>query len=178
MRNISREGVTVTEIVVVMVLISVLVALSVPYLADIPAKAREARIQRDLNTLRQLVQEYTMDTRMTRGFRVGLDPFFNADGAFISWELMEEYNYIDSELLYEVRKGPDRTGLYPLDPYGRLYSIIIQRYVKTPGDGKIWPYSMNLYWLATLITGPDQPQQAYSILVGRGEITDHAIEDD
>lgn len=169
--NGDNKGFSVTEIVVAIFLIAVLISLAIPYVADLPERAREARIIEDMNTLRQLVLEYAMDSRMTRGFRVGMDPFYNIDGNFVTWERMLEYSYIDRQLLRNITTA-DGDRLFPQDPYGRAYSIVIQHYSlnQTNFDNRGLS-RINLYWLEVGREDAGTSQQdPYSILIGRGGI--------
>lgn len=62
MRTRGRQsGFTLVELIIVMAIIAILVAVAAPMYSTSVVRAREAALQQDLRTMRQAIDQFTMD---------------------------------------------------------------------------------------------------------------------
>lgn len=96
-RRRRQHGFTLVELIIVMAIIAILVAVAAPMYSTSVVRAREAALQQDLRTLRQAIDQYTMDKMrapqsldelVSAGYlrSVPVDPFTKA----ADWEVVME----------------------------------------------------------------------------------------
>jgi len=129
LRRADRSGFTLIEIMIVMTIISILVSVAVPMYQKSILRAKESLLRNNLFTMRQVIDEYTVDKQkapqslddlVREGYlrEVPLDPI---TGRNDTWQpVMEDaLTAVDQSQpgLWDVHSGSDKTS--PLDgtPY-------------------------------------------------------------
>ena len=119
----AQRGFTLIELMVVMAIISVLLAIAVPIYQKSITRAKESVLRNNLFTIRQMIDEYTLDNQkapetlqdlVSEGYlrQVPQDPMTNSDQ---TWHLVMEDTPIGGSNstpgLFDVKSGSDKTGL-------------------------------------------------------------------
>ena len=122
-RNGSSAGFTLIELMIVMVIISILVAVAVPLYQKSVIRAKEAVLRQNLFTLRQVIQQYTIDKQrapqtledlVREGYlrEIPVDPM---TGSNRTWRVIMEDAVISADQLepgiFDVRSGSDKISL-------------------------------------------------------------------
>jgi general secretion pathway protein G len=119
----AQEGFTLIELMVVMAIVSVLLAIAVPIYQKSITRAKESVLLNNLFTIRQMIDEYTLDKQkapetlqdlVSEGYlrQVPQDPMTNSNE---TWHLVMEDTPIggsnSSPGIFDVKSGSDKTGL-------------------------------------------------------------------
>lgn len=122
-RSKSRRGFTLIELMVVMAIISILLAVSVPIYQRTVLHARETVLKDDLFQMRQLIDQYTLDKQqapqslddlVSAGYlrALPLDPMTNAT---TTWQPVTENSLMSADQqepgIIDVHSGSDATSL-------------------------------------------------------------------
>ena len=120
---LSRRGFTLIELMVVLTIITILVAMAVPYYQKSIIRAKESLLKNNLFTMRTVIDEYTYDKQkapqslqdlVSEGYlrSVPVDPMTGTES---SWKLiMEDSNSSVNQNepgIFDVRSGSDKTSL-------------------------------------------------------------------
>ena len=120
---LSRRGFTLIELMVVLTIITILVAMAVPYYQKSIIRAKESLLKNNLFTMRTVIDEYTYDKQkapqtlqdlVSEGYlrSVPVDPMTGSDN---SWKLiMEDANSSVNQNepgIFDVRSGSDKSSL-------------------------------------------------------------------
>lgn len=123
--HIARRlrGFTLIELMVVMAIISVLLAIAVPIYQKSITRAKESVLRNDLFTMRNMIDEYTLDKQeapqslqdlVTDGYlrQIPQDPI---TGSNQTWRIIMEDNPIGGDTgtpgIWDVKSGSDKVGL-------------------------------------------------------------------
>jgi len=116
-------GFTLVELMVVMAIVTILVSLAVPMYQRSVLRAKESVLRSNLFTLRNLIDEYTMDKQkapqalqdlVTDGYlrEIPVDPM---TGQRDSWRIIMEDSAASVNQtepgIFDVRSGSEKTGL-------------------------------------------------------------------
>jgi general secretion pathway protein G len=129
LRRADRSGFTLIEIMIVMTIISILVSVAVPMYQKSILRAKESLLRNNLFTMRQVIDEYTVDKQkapqslddlVREGYlrEIPLDPI---TGRNDTWQpvMEDQLTAVDQSQpgLWDVHSGSDKTS--PLDgtPY-------------------------------------------------------------
>lgn len=119
----ARSGFTLIELMVVMAIISVLLAIAVPIYQKSITRAKESVLRNNLFTIRQMIDEYTLDNQkapetlqdlVSEGYlrQVPQDPMTNSDQ---TWHLVMEDTPVSGQNgtpgIFDVKSGSDKTAL-------------------------------------------------------------------
>lgn len=122
-RSKSRRGFTLIELMVVMAIISILLAVSVPIYQRTVLHARETVLKDDLFQMRQLIDQYTLDKQqapqslddlVSAGYlrALPLDPMTNAT---TTWQPVTDNSLMSADQqepgIIDVHSGSDATSL-------------------------------------------------------------------
>lgn len=122
MRIRSRRGWTLVEIIIVLTIISILVAVSVPMYQKVVTRTRESVLKSNLFTIRTVIDEYTYDKKkapqsledlVTEGYlrQIPEDPMTGTQ----NWRVINEdaVTMVDQTEpgIYDVRSSSDKTSL-------------------------------------------------------------------
>lgn len=123
-RNITlRRGFTLVELMIVISIILILISVAVPVYTRSVTRAKEAVLRDQLFTLRQLIDEYTLDKQaapqsledlVTEGYLRELprDPFTNSS---TTWKTEMEETLMSADQtqpgIINVRSGSEKTSL-------------------------------------------------------------------
>lgn len=119
----GRRGFTMIELMVVLVVISILVSIAVPFYQKSIIRSKESVLKNNLFTLRTVIDEYTYDKQkapqslqdlVTEGYlrAIPVDPITQSDS---SWRVVMEdavtsVNQTEPGI-FDVRSGSDKTSL-------------------------------------------------------------------
>jgi general secretion pathway protein G len=119
----AQRGFTLIELMVVMAIISVLLAIAVPVYQKSITRAKESVLRNNLFTIRQMIDEYTLDNQkapeslqdlVSDGYlrQVPQDPMTNSDQ---TWHLVMEETPVSGSNgtpgIFDVKSGSDKPGL-------------------------------------------------------------------
>ncbi|MGH9609294.1 MAG: type II secretion system protein [Bryobacteraceae bacterium] len=124
-RNIARRlrGFTLIELMVVMAIISVLLAIAVPIYQKSITRAKESVLRNDLFTMRNVIDEYTLDKQqapqslrdlVTDGYlrQIPQDPM---TGSNQTWRVIMENTPVGGDTgtpgIWDVKSGSDKVSL-------------------------------------------------------------------
>jgi general secretion pathway protein G len=116
------KGFTVIEMMIVMMIIVILMGIAVPLYQQSITRARESVLREDLYTLRNAIDQYTLDKQrapqtlqdlVQSGYIKSLprDPFTNASDTWTT-EMEDTLRSLDQQQpgIADVHSGSDRTG--------------------------------------------------------------------
>lgn len=121
-RRRRGRGFTLVELMIVLAIIGILLAISVPVYISTVRHAREAVLRDDLFQLRSLIDQYTMDKQqapqslddlVTAGYLRALpkDPFTNSDS---TWQPVQDNSMMSLDQqdpgIVDVHSGSDATS--------------------------------------------------------------------
>lgn len=119
----GRRGFTIIELMVVLVVMSILVSIAVPYYQKALIRSKESVLKNNLFTMRVVIDEYTYDKAkapqalqdlVSEGYlrQIPVDPM---TGSNQTWRvIMEEAGNSASQSepgIFDVRSGSDKTSL-------------------------------------------------------------------
>jgi general secretion pathway protein G len=122
-RLFLQRGFTLIELMVVMAIVSVLIAISVPIYQKSILRAKESVLRSNLASIRNMIDEYTVDKQkapdslqdlVTEGYlrQIPQDPM---TGQSDTWKIIMEETPIggtnSSPGIYDVRSGSDKKSL-------------------------------------------------------------------
>jgi general secretion pathway protein G len=122
-RLFLQRGFTLIELMVVMAIVSVLIAISVPIYQKSIIRAKESVLRSNLASIRNMIDEYTVDKQkapdslqdlVTEGYlrQIPQDPM---TGQSDTWKIIMEETPIggtnSSPGIYDVRSGSDKKSL-------------------------------------------------------------------
>jgi general secretion pathway protein G len=122
-RGFLARGFTLIELMVVMAIISVLIAISVPIYQKSIVRAKESVLRSNLSNMRNMIDEYSVDKQkapetlqdlVTEGYfrQIPQDPM---TGTSDTWKIIMEETPIggsnSSPGIYDVRSGSDQKSL-------------------------------------------------------------------
>jgi general secretion pathway protein G len=120
---LGRRGFTLVELMVVLTIITILVAVAVPYYQKSIIRTKETLLRNNLFTMRTVIDEYTYDKQkapqtlqdlVTEGYLKGV-PYDPMTGSDNSWKLiMEDANSSVNQNepgIFDVRSGSDKSSL-------------------------------------------------------------------
>jgi general secretion pathway protein G len=122
-RNRALRGFTLVELMVVMAIISVILAISIPIYQKSITRAKESVLRNNLFTLRTMIDEYTVDKQhapenlqalVSEGYlrQVPQDPITSSDQ---SWRVIMEDTPVGGTSsppgVFDVRSGSDKNSL-------------------------------------------------------------------
>lgn len=123
MRQKSRRGFTLVELMIVMAIIVILIGVAIPYYQKSVIRAKESVLRNNLFTIRTVIDEYSYDKQkapqslqdlVTDGYLRDLprDPITNANN---TWkEIREDASQAVNSTepgLFDVRSGSDKMSL-------------------------------------------------------------------
>lgn len=118
-----QRGFTLIELMVVMAIISVLVAISVPIYQKSVIRAKESVLRSNLFTLRNMIDEYTVDKQqapqslqdlVSEGYlrQIPQDPMTGSDQ---TWRVIMEESAVSGSTgtpgVFDVKSGSDKNSL-------------------------------------------------------------------
>jgi general secretion pathway protein G len=121
--NRLRQGFTLIELMIVMAIVSVLLAIAIPIYQKSITRAKESVLRNNLFTLRNMIDEYTVDKQkapetlqdlVTEGYlrQIPEDPMTNSNE---TWRITMEDTPIggqnSSPGIFDVHSGSDKTAL-------------------------------------------------------------------
>ena len=123
LRRDGRNGFTLIELMVVMAIISVILAISVPIYQKSIVRAKESVLKNNLFTLRTMIDEYSIDKQkapeslqalVSEGYlrQIPQDPITNSDQ---TWRVIMEDTPIGGTAnppgVFDVKSGSDKSSL-------------------------------------------------------------------
>ncbi len=123
LRDRLQRGFTLIELMVVMAIISVLLAIALPIYQKSIVRAKESVLRNNLSTLRNMIDEYTVDKQeapqslqdlVSEGYlrQVPQDPITNSDQ---TWKITMEDTPIGGSTaspgIFDVHSGSDKNSL-------------------------------------------------------------------
>jgi general secretion pathway protein G len=119
----AQRGFTLIELMVVMAIISVLLAISLPIYSKSITRAKESVLRNNLFTIRSMIDEYTIDKQkapeslqdlVSEGYlrQIPQDPMTGSDG---TWKIVMEDTPVGGSTnppgIFDVHSGSDKTSL-------------------------------------------------------------------
>ena len=118
-----ERGFSLLELIVVMTIIGLLVAITLPAYRDATQRAREATLKEDLTRMRAAIDEYhtdqgeyppALEDLVMSGYLRGLpkDPITDSDASWLieyaAWEMVDEGEIVG---VFDVHSGAEGNGL-------------------------------------------------------------------